>query len=106
MAHARIMYSKILVTRPGKNIRYITQKMGAGLIGQHKTLRIDLYAAVLRLRLPGPEAWFFTVQIKVCSRHEIFIVSIWNFCNNVQHKVAKMNGLKTVRLHIKQNRKN
>ena len=40
----------------GQKLRYLTQKIDAGLIGQDKILRIDLYAAMLRLRLPDHKA--------------------------------------------------
>jgi hypothetical protein len=45
-------------TRPGRKLRYLTLKIYAGLIGQHKIQRIDLYAAMLSKPRPGLDAVF------------------------------------------------
>ena len=46
------MYSKKnLSPDRAKKLRYLTQKIGAGLMRQDKTLHVDLYAAMLKVRL-------------------------------------------------------
>ena len=46
-----------------KKLWYVTQKIDPGLIGQHKILRIDLYAAMLSKPRLGLDAKFFTVLV-------------------------------------------
>ena len=52
-SHAQLKFmdctAKNSAFRPGKKLRYLTQKIGGGLMRQDNTEDIDLYAAMLKV---------------------------------------------------------